>query len=57
MKKQAKIMKRKENLKLKPEGNQPTPKLEWEAKKREKMIMTISSKCKIVFTEMDKFQQ
>jgi hypothetical protein len=28
MKKQAKIMKRKENLKLKPEGNQPTPKLE-----------------------------
>ncbi len=57
MKEQAKIMRRRENLELEPKGSQTTPKLEWEEKKREKMIMTIFGKCKIVFIEMDKFQQ
>ncbi len=48
-------MKRRESLESKSNGNQLAPKLVCEEKNKEKMVMTIFGKGKIIFLKMDKF--
>ncbi len=50
-------MKRRKSSKFEIGGSQATPKFDKEDKKREKMVVILFGKGKIIFSEMEKFQR